>query len=121
MRLHWRPTPTDPLTILASNDSRALVFCACDKCGSTSAYQFLYSGLYGKPFTPEATRTKATSIQNHAEWVPRLPTVAGNTEAQLPRTGTTYLALARDPLARYVSAYKSKLACTGAVDLHDRT
>ena len=43
-------------------------------------------------------------------------------EAQLPAAGTTYLALARDPLARYLSAYKSKLACVNeGVDLRDRT
>ena len=105
--------PDDPLTIVTSDGTRALVFCSCAKCGSTAAYHFLYQGLYGKPFATNATRTHATSVQNHLDWTPRLPTVPSYQKAHLPPAGTTFLALARDPLARYLSAYKSKLACAG--------
>lgn len=105
--------PDDPLTIMTSDGTRALVFCSCAKCGSTSAYQFLYHGLYGKEFSSAATRSHTTSIQNHLEWTPRLQTVPSFQEAKLPEKGTTYLGIARDPMARYLSAYKSKLACSG--------
>ena len=106
----WRAScrSDDPLTILASSGSRALVFCTCAKCGSTSAYKFLHSGLYGRPFSPDGA---GTFLQNHAGWTPRLPRVPAYRGAKLPVEGTTYIALVRDPLARYLSAYKSKLAC----------
>ena len=105
----WRAScrGDEPLTILASNGSRALVFCTCAKCGSTSAYRWFFSALYGKPFSDDS----GSFLQNHAEWTPRLPTVPVYTKAKRPAEGTTYLALVRDPLARYLSAYKSKLAC----------
>ena len=103
----WRAScrGDEPLTILASNGSRALVFCTCAKCGSSSAYIWFFSALYGKPFSGKSF------LQNHAEWTPRLPTMPVYTKAKLPAEGTTYLALVRDPMARYLSAYKSKLAC----------
>jgi hypothetical protein len=106
----WRAScrGDEPLTILASNGSRALVFCTCAKCGSTSAYRWFFSALYGTPFSDDS---QGSFLHNHAEWTPRLPTVPVYSEAKLPAEGTMYLALVRDPLARYLSAYKSKLAC----------
>ena len=108
----------EPLTILASNGSRALVFCTCAKCGSTSAYKWFFSALYGRPFSRDDS---GSFLQDHDKWTPHLPRLPVYSKAELPKEGTTYLALVRDPLARYLSAYKSKLACWDAgVNKRDR-
>ena len=51
--------------------------------------------------------------QQHELWRPRLPTLPDFRTVSLPASGTTYIALARHPVARYVSAYKNKVACFG--------
>jgi len=94
-----------PFVMTNKDCNLALVFCACAKCGTTSAFAYLYAALYGRDFD------FSYAVQATGSWLPRLPTMPRWEDFHPPDTGTTYLGLARNPLARYVSAFKSKITC----------
>lgn len=105
-----------PFVVTTADRKRGLVFCSCAKCGSTSAFQFWYKAVYGHSFVwlKEPHTGFWVYAQQHNLWTPRLPTIPffEFKDAVLSASATTYIALARNPVARYVSAFKSKVSCS---------
>ena len=104
-RLAGRPhfkyeSPVDP--------NASLSVCVCAKCGSTAIYWTLYGLVDGRPRkTPlqsvSASRNQ-TLIHEFLKWG-----APGVSAAVVP--SRVHLHVIRDPLARYLSAFKSKVMC----------
>lgn len=86
-----------------------VVLCACDKCGTTSLYAFVYKAIFGRDWHYEGEPW----IQQPSErWENRLESLDMGRASDLMGNESVYsLAIVRDPRERLISAYKSKVAC----------
>lgn len=107
--------------------SRYITVIACAKCGSTSVLAWLYEALHGHAFH---TTHKARDYIHHIRHWEQVPPMVAASRPDPPRGATTYLILARDPISRYTSSFRSKIQCVNesgggacarlGVDCHDR-
>jgi len=102
--------------------SKNVIMCACEKCGSTSLYMFMYQTLLGE----EWNFTGPPFIQRGSHrWQGQLRTISAESAVTLMDTNPNMfsLALVRDPIERLQSAWKSKVACDNScyrIDTDDR-
>jgi hypothetical protein len=89
---------------------KSLAFCSCAKCGSTSAVGWLYENIQGIAYDKDPRRERGVCVQNRESW----PTPTNGTLGSLStaaQEGIIAITLVRDPIDRYVSAWKDKLRC----------
>lgn len=105
-------TLQDPPTSLTYNHLRRfdVVLCCCDKCGSTSLYDYVYEALSHHKWPYGATPPWRQQLYS-PRWLHRFHMLPAK------RLGSVKykFALTRDPIDRLISAYKSKYACDGFV------
>jgi hypothetical protein len=107
----------------AGGQPRSLALCACAKCGTTSIYSWLYESIYGrswqedKQMNTKAAQHKTKMEQLHgadvhkvSSW-PKPPVGSVSQNAFYDPNTTTVIAVVRDPLERYRSAWENKLRC----------
>ena len=103
-------------------DTSAVSFSICAKCGSTSLFNALYTAVYGTPFknvNKSAGPPKPPWVHAWTKW-PK----SGRPEGSMlmyaghlrgyPRIEWLHFHVYRDPVERYISTYFSKLRCCGA-------
>jgi len=93
--------------------SRYITVIACAKCGSTSVLEWLYEALHGHAFHTTHRAEDYVHRIRHWEQVPPMVAVS---RPDPPRGAMTYLILARDPLSRYTSSFRSKIQCVNDYD-----
>lgn len=96
--------------------------CACAKCGSTSLFKYIYEREFnqswphkGIPFVQQTTSNR---------WLGRFKEITDSDRQSNLMSNAYSFALVRDPKARLVSAWKSKVACDhfrSGVDKNDRS
>jgi hypothetical protein len=104
------------------------LLCACAKCGTTSFYRYLYKHIFGIDYIAEYGFTKPwiQNVYENPRWKPAFNTTKMNDHDLLDLIGrpdTFSLALIREPKERFISAWKSKIACDGKrwhTDIKDR-
>jgi hypothetical protein len=79
---------------------RTLSLCACAKCGSTSVFMALFAAIAGHPWD----RRGPPWVQAYMRW--GLRGVASG-----PWPGDVHVHIIRDPISRYLSAFRSKIMC----------
>lgn len=93
-----------------------LIVCACDKCGTTSLYNFLYEALFGFPWSFDGR----PFIQNldSPRWKNTFSYPSPHQWSRIKHR----IAVVRDPQERILAGWKSKLACNavGPVNASDR-
>ena len=93
--------------------SRYITVIACAKCGSTSVLSWLYEALHGHAF--HTTHRSEDYVHRISHWE-QVPPMVAVSRPHPPRGATTYLILARDPLSRYTSTFRSKIQCVHESD-----
>eukprot|EP00930_Biecheleria_cincta_P043428 TRINITY_DN29820_c0_g1_i1.p1 TRINITY_DN29820_c0_g1~~TRINITY_DN29820_c0_g1_i1.p1 ORF type:complete len:308 (+),score=56.21 TRINITY_DN29820_c0_g1_i1:86-1009(+) len=98
-----------------------VVLCACDKCGTTSLYEFVYKALFGRKWNYEG----APWVQQPSNrWENQLESLdTGRASFLMGMESVFSLAIVRDPRKRLISSWKSKVACDTncwQTDLGDR-
>ncbi|KAJ1629549.1 hypothetical protein T492DRAFT_840673 [Pavlovales sp. CCMP2436] len=91
-----------PFRFDSPTTGRTLSLYVCAKCGIMSVYQALYAAIAGHPFE----RWVAGRPSVHRFWRWGLPGVSRSM-----RPADVSVTVTRDPIARYLSAWRSKLAC----------
>jgi len=99
---------------------RDVVVCGCGKCGSTSAFAYVYRAEFGQrwPHTDWPYPQEVTSDR----WAGKFKMVDDMKEQEDIMGHAFSLALIRDPKERLISSWKSKVACDDdfGVDTNDR-
>lgn len=101
----WRPDYLEPAMRYNYLPKHDLLLCACDKCGTTSLYDFVYRALYHKPWSYQ-DEPWMNDIYSY-RWDGNVRMIWKEELA----TPTHRLAVVRDPIQRLVSGWKSKFAC----------
>ena len=95
------------------NEKVKSTFCCCAKCGSTSVVNALYEILLGKQWS--YTDRPWPQTLNSSRWEG-----AATQKVNWDSFEEPSYAIIRDPKDRIMSAFRSKISCSGAVDLNDR-
>jgi len=86
--------------------NRTLSVCVCAKCGSTSVYRSLFGAIAGHAWD----RQEAPWVQGFMRWGKDAKgTLPGVTRSSRP--AGMHMIVIRDPILRYLSAFRSKVAC----------
>ncbi|KAL1508211.1 hypothetical protein AB1Y20_004328 [Prymnesium parvum] len=102
----------DNLFLASMDGSRALSICVFPKAGSTSIFYFFYEALYGAPYRDHFDDDGAQVgpwVQQKEFW----PASVANLKEPPPYAPREVVYIVRDPLDRYVSAFRSKFMCGG--------
>ena len=112
--------------------SRVLVICAFAKAGTTSVFSFLYISVVGRPYVRQSAAFYNTCgvHRNHSchfaqdvgSWPNHRSSATYQALSHAQNASTRVFYIVRDPLDRYVSAYRSKVMCgtNEDIDKHDR-
>jgi hypothetical protein len=104
---------TSPIT------HRTLSLCECHKCGSSSVFVALFAAIAGHPWVPPPARLICdpgvvcatwSGVHNYMRWGLR-----GVASGAIP--GDVHVHLIRDPISRYLSAFRSKVMCCPGSEL----
>ena len=103
--------------------SRVLVICAFAKAGTTSLFSFLYISVVGRPYVLHKHNTcgvhgnksrcawEQVYTQDVASWPNHRSSATYQALFHAKNASTRVFYIVRDPLDRYVSAYRSKVTC----------
>ena len=103
--------------VYTSSSGESLAMCACAKCGTTALAGWLYKSIFGAPFVNTGHKPW---VQDYKQWPAPPQGSLGNVSVDVSdRTSMSYepdttlvITLARDPLERYASSFRSKVRCT---------
>lgn len=89
-----------------------VVTCACDKCGSTSMYKFVYKSLFGKDWKWWNWPWPQEDVQDPDRWEGQRRSIdPASALALMEKSQVFSYALIRDPKERLISSWKSKVSC----------
>ena len=91
--------------LVYNSGGRSFAVCACNKCGTTSLFEWMYESIFGRPFV---RRLEPPYVQDVEEWgaAPN-----GTIDVRYDSSHTEVVAIVREPLDRYASAFRSKIRC----------
>jgi hypothetical protein len=104
-----------PPAYVAPGGAGAFAFSACAKCGSTSLFNAVYTGLYGKRFGLDGPGPPW--VQNWEKWPSEgrpegsLMVSAEALQNKAPTIPKIFFQVVRDPVERYISSFHSKVKC----------